>query len=86
MESTTSATLGKVLESVRTEMKNSEQNITVEDASFRIVLQCSLENYVVAIAVDEATIRADWDCIHKTVFPKVCRHFVRERQSKMVCR
>ncbi|KAF9359826.1 hypothetical protein BGX34_008117 [Mortierella sp. NVP85] len=71
MESTTSATLGKVLESVRTEMKNSEQNITVEDASFRIVLQCSLENYVVAIAVDEATIRADWDCIHKTVFPKV---------------
>lgn len=73
MESTTSATIGKVLESVRTEMKNSEQNITVEDATYRIVLQCSLENYVVAIALDEATIRADWDCIHKTVFPKVCR-------------
>lgn len=69
--STTSAAVGKVLESVRMEMKNSEQNISVEDATFRIVLQCSLENYVVAIALDEATIRADWDCIHKTVFPKV---------------
>ncbi|KAG0221110.1 TBC1 domain member 8B [Mortierella sp. GBA43] len=69
--STTSATIGKVLENVRLEMKNSEQNITVEDATFRIVLQCSNENYVVAIALDEATIRADWDCIHKTVFPKV---------------
>ncbi|KAF9955617.1 hypothetical protein BGZ65_003277, partial [Modicella reniformis] len=69
--STTSAALGKMLESVRQEMKNSEENISVADATFRIVLQCSLESYVVAIAVDEATIRADWDCIHKTVFPKI---------------
>ncbi|KAG0365256.1 rab-GTPase-TBC domain-containing protein [Gamsiella multidivaricata] len=60
-------TLGKMLESARLE----NENVSVEDATFRVVLQCSLENYVIAVAVDEATIRADWDCIHKTVFSKV---------------
>ncbi|KAF9276485.1 TBC1 domain member 9 [Mortierella alpina] len=59
--------LGKMLDSAIQE----SQKVSVEDATFRIVLQCSLENYVVAVATDEASIRADWDCIHKTVFPKV---------------
>ncbi|KAF9942402.1 TBC1 domain member 9 [Mortierella alpina] len=59
--------LGKMLDSAIQE----SQKVSVEDATFRIVLQCSLENYVVAVATDEAGIRADWDCIHKTVFPKV---------------
>lgn len=62
-----STALGKILDSAILE----SNKISMEDATFRIVLQCSQENYVVAIAVDEATIRADWDCIHKTVFPKV---------------
>ncbi|KAG0005921.1 TBC1 domain member 9 [Entomortierella chlamydospora] len=62
-----SNTLGKILDSVRLE---SEQ-ISIEEATFRIVLQCSLENYVVAIALQDTAIRADWDCIHKTVFQKV---------------
>lgn len=62
--------LGKMLDSAIQE----SQKVSVEDATFRIVLQCSLENYVVAVATDEASIRADWDCIHKTVFPKVRSH------------
>ncbi|KAI1319703.1 TBC1 domain member 8B [Mortierella claussenii] len=63
----TPGALEKMLESVRLE----EQNVSVEDATYRIVLQCSLENYVVALALDATTIRTDWDCIHKTVFPKI---------------
>ncbi|KAF8979882.1 TBC1 domain member 8B [Entomortierella lignicola] len=59
--------LGKMLDSVRLE----NEQISVEEATFRIVLQCSHENYVVAVAVQDAVIRADWDCIHKTVFQKV---------------
>ncbi|KAF8942311.1 TBC1 domain member 8B [Haplosporangium gracile] len=62
-----STALGKILDSAIME----SNKISMEDATFRIVLQCSHENHVVAIAVDEATIRADWDCIHKTVFPKI---------------
>lgn len=62
-----STALGKILDSAILE----SNKVSMEDATFRIVLQCSQENHVVAIAVDEATIRADWDCIHKTVFPKV---------------
>ncbi|KAF9542878.1 TBC1 domain member 8B [Mortierella hygrophila] len=61
-----STALGKILDSAILE----SNKISMEDATFRIVLQCSQENQVVAIAVDEVTIRADWDCIHKTVFPK----------------
>ncbi|KAG0201608.1 TBC1 domain member 9 [Mortierella sp. GBA30] len=59
--------LGKMLDSAIQE----NQKVSVDDATFRIVLQCSLENYVVSVAVDESSIRADWDCIHKTVFPKI---------------
>ncbi|KAK5827292.1 rab-GTPase-TBC domain-containing protein [Linnemannia elongata] len=62
-----STALGKILDSAILE----SNKVSMEDATFRIVLQCSQENHVVAIAVDEATIRADWDCIHKTVFPKI---------------
>ncbi|KAF9141387.1 TBC1 domain member 8B [Linnemannia schmuckeri] len=62
-----STTLGKILDSAILE----SNKVSMEDATFRIVLQCSHGNRVVAIAVDEATIRADWDCIHKTVFPKI---------------
>ncbi|ORY94330.1 rab-GTPase-TBC domain-domain-containing protein [Lobosporangium transversale] len=63
----TSNALEKMIHSVRQE----EQNVSMEDATHRIVLQCSHENYVVALALDESAIRADWDCIHKTVFPKI---------------
>ncbi|KAF9107444.1 TBC1 domain member 8B [Mortierella sp. GBA35] len=63
----TSTALGKMLDSAIQE----SNKVSMEDATFRIVLQCSYVNHVVAIAVDEATIRADWDCIHKTVFPKI---------------
>ncbi|KAG0055411.1 TBC1 domain member 9 [Gryganskiella cystojenkinii] len=59
---------GKILDEA---VQASQRVTTIEDAMFRIVLQCSHERYVVALAVDEATIRADWACIHKTVFPKV---------------
>ncbi|KAF9111511.1 TBC1 domain member 9 [Mortierella sp. AM989] len=62
-----SNTLGKIIDSVRLE----NEQISVEEATFRIVLQCSRENYVVSVASQERTIRADWDCIHKTVFQKV---------------
>ncbi|KAF8933070.1 rab-GTPase-TBC domain-containing protein [Dissophora ornata] len=67
--STASNTLGKMLDSVGVRLE--DENVSMEDATFRIILQCTLENYVVAVSVDEATIRADWDCIHKTVFPKI---------------
>ncbi|KAG0308239.1 TBC1 domain member 8B [Dissophora globulifera] len=66
--SASNSTLGKMLDSV---VRVDHYDVSLADATYRIVLQCSLENYVVAIAVDEAAIRADWDCIHKTVFPRV---------------
>ncbi|KAF9179235.1 TBC1 domain member 9 [Haplosporangium sp. Z 11] len=59
--------LGKMLDAA---IQESNQ-VSVEDATYRIVLQCALENYVVAVALDERSIRENWDCIHKTVFPKV---------------
>ncbi|KAF9929681.1 TBC1 domain member 8B [Linnemannia zychae] len=62
-----STALGKMLDTAIQE----SNKVSMEDATFRIVLQCSHGNYVVAIAVHETTIRADWDCIHKTVFPKI---------------
>ncbi|KAF9905708.1 TBC1 domain member 8B [Linnemannia zychae] len=62
-----STALGKILDNAIQE----SNKVSMEDATFRIVLQCSHDNYVVAIAVDEVTIRANWDCIHKTVFPKI---------------
>ncbi|GJJ71620.1 TBC1 domain family member 8/9 [Entomortierella parvispora] len=60
--------LGKMLDDA---VQATQRVTSMEDAMFRIVLQCSQEKYVVAMAVDETTIRADWACIHKTVFPKV---------------
>ncbi|KAK3847976.1 MAG: hypothetical protein J3R72DRAFT_88808 [Linnemannia gamsii] len=80
-----STALGKILDSAIQE----SNKVSMEDATFRIVLQCSQGNHVVAIAVDEAAIRADWDCIHKTVFPKVntmtCQYGVvnAQRQGSM---
>ncbi|KAG0331811.1 TBC1 domain member 9 [Podila humilis] len=62
-----SNTLGRILDTAALE----SNKVSIQDASFRIVLQCSLENYVVAVGENEAQIRADWACIHKTVFPKV---------------
>ncbi|KAG0282082.1 TBC1 domain member 8B [Linnemannia gamsii] len=62
-----STALGKMLDSAILE----SNKVSMEDATYRILLQCSHGNHVVAIAVDEATIRANWDCIHKTVFPKI---------------
>lgn len=62
-----STALGKILDSAILE----SNKVSMEDATYRILLQCSHGNHVVAIAVDEATIRDNWDCIHKTVFPKV---------------
>ncbi|KAF9134086.1 TBC1 domain member 8B [Mortierella sp. 14UC] len=62
-----STALGKILDNAIQE----SNKVSMEDATFRIVLQCSHGNHVVAIAVDEAAIRADWDCIHKTVFSKI---------------
>ncbi|KAF9412037.1 TBC1 domain member 9B [Podila epigama] len=59
--------LGRILDTAALE----SNKVSIQDASFRIVLQCSLENYVVAVGENEAQIRADWSCIHKTVFPKV---------------
>ncbi|KAF9438208.1 TBC1 domain member 9B [Entomortierella beljakovae] len=63
----TSNTLGKLLESVRVE----DEHVSVEEATFRIVLQCSQNSYVVAVALQDTAIRADWECIHKTVFQKI---------------
>jgi hypothetical protein len=60
--------LGRMLDDA---VQATQRVASLDDATFRIVLQCSQENYVVALAVDEAMIRADWACIHKTVFPKV---------------
>ncbi|KAG0016297.1 hypothetical protein BGZ82_001135, partial [Podila clonocystis] len=59
--------LGRILDTAALE----SNKVSIQDAGFRIVLQCSLENYVVAVGESEAQIRADWACIHKTVFPKV---------------
>ncbi|KAF9582262.1 TBC1 domain member 9 [Lunasporangiospora selenospora] len=59
--------IGRLVDTARQE----SQKIPIEEAGYRIVLQCSRENYVVAVAVEESQIRADWDCIHKTIFPKI---------------
>ncbi|KAG0346626.1 TBC1 domain member 9 [Podila minutissima] len=59
--------LGRILDTAALE----SNKVSIQDAGFRIVLQCTLENYVVAVGESEAQIRADWACIHKTVFPKV---------------
>lgn len=59
--------LGRILDTAALE----SNKVSIQDAGFRIVLQCSSENYVVAVGESEQQIRADWACIHKTVFPKV---------------
>ncbi|KAF9327027.1 TBC1 domain member 9 [Podila minutissima] len=59
--------LGRILDTAALE----SNKVSIQDAGFRIVLQCTLESYVVAVGESEAQIRADWACIHKTVFPKV---------------
>ncbi|KAF8935455.1 TBC1 domain member 9 [Haplosporangium bisporale] len=59
--------LGRILDTAALE----SNKVSIQDAGFRIVLQCSSENYVVAVGESEQQIRADWACIHKTVFPKI---------------